>query len=60
MSLRLTSHQPLKEDGLDFDSQDWEIFPESYRMSAIHTLGMNPKAKISWIKSKQGTIDFPL
>ena len=45
MSLRLTSHQPLKEDGLDFDSQDWEIFPEPYRMSCNSYTGNEPKGQ---------------
>ena len=46
MSSRLTSHQPLKEGRLDFDSdQDWEIFPESYRMSCNSYTGNEPKGQ---------------
>ena len=45
MSLRLTSHQPLKEGRLDFDSKDWEIFPESYRMSCNSYTGNEPKGQ---------------
>ena len=55
MSLRLTSHQPLKEGRLDFDSQDWEIFPESYRMSYNSYTGNEPKGQIILVEENQNS-----